>query len=64
MSLEKKVKVINEAKKHPGISVCTLGETFNCGKTKISDILDSILTLYETNASSNKKHCSYQSFLR
>ena len=58
LSLEVKVKVIKEAQKHPGISVRTLGETFNCGKTQISEILkkkDSIMALYESNASSSKK---------
>jgi len=65
LSLERKVEVIKEAKKHPGITVRTLAEKFDCGKTQISDILkskESILASYECNASTSKK-CRVSVFL-
>ena len=58
LSLEKKVEVIKKARNHPGITVCSLAELFNCGKTQISYILknkDSILASYESNASTSKQ---------
>ena len=60
LSLETKVKVINEAKSGSkfDVNVRSLAEKFGCGKTQISDILknkESILSAYESNASTCKK---------
>ncbi len=55
LTLEKKVEVIKKSKSDPSLSVRALGEIFGCGKTQISTILkskESIITLYESNASS------------
>ncbi len=55
LTLEKKVEVIKKSKSDPSLSVGALGEIFGCGKTQISTILKSkksIITLYESNASS------------
>ena len=57
LSLEKKVEVIKEAKNYPGMTLRSLAERFNCGKTQISYILkkkQSILASYESNASTSK----------
>ena len=58
LSLDKKVEVIKKAKNHPGMTVRSLAECFNCGKTQISYILknkESILVSYESNASISKQ---------
>lgn len=58
LSLETKVKVINQAKSDSQVTVRSLAETFGCGRTQISDILknkESILLAYESNASTCKK---------
>ena len=50
--------MIKKARNHPGITVRSLAELFNCGKTQISYILknkDSILASYESNASTSKQ---------
>ncbi len=64
LTLEKKVEVIKKSESDPSLSVRALGEIFGCGKTQISTILkskESIITLYESNASSllaRRKPCT------
>ena len=58
LSLEQKVEVIKTAGDLPGITLRSLAELFNCGKTQISCILknkDSILASFESNASPSKQ---------
>ncbi len=55
LTLEQKVKVIKKSESDPSLSISSLGEIFGCGKIQISIILkskESIITLYESNASS------------
>ena len=57
LSLEKKVEVIKHLQKNHGTSIRTLGEIFECGKTKIAYILKnkiSILSLYQANTSGSR----------
>lgn len=64
LSLQTKIEVIRKAKSDPKLSVRALSEHFGCGKTKISDILkakESILTLYESNASSSMSRTTAKS---
>jgi len=61
LTLEKKVKLIKHAEKHPGMGVRALGELFECGKTQVGVILKSketLLSMYESNASSSRVHTS------
>ena len=54
LTLQKKVEVIRTHEKNPRINVRELAERFECGKTQIAMIIkqkDSILSAYETNAS-------------
>lgn len=56
LSLETKIKVVNEAKSDARVR--SLAERFGCGRSQISDILknkESILLAYESNASTCKK---------
>ena len=58
LSLETKVRVINEDKSNSKVTLRSLAKKFDCGKTKISDVLnnkESILLAYESNASTCKK---------
>ena len=68
LTLKKKVDVIKTAEKNRGMSIRELGEQFDCGKTQIAKILkskESILSLYESNASGSRvlanKTCGRQS---
>ncbi|XP_065831030.1 tigger transposable element-derived protein 4-like [Oscarella lobularis] len=59
LSLKKKVEVIRTAEKDHSLTLRSLGEIFQWGKTQIAKILkkkDSILSLYEANASSSALH--------
>ena len=61
LTLEKKIELIKHAPKNPGVSVRALGELFSCGKTQVGRILkskESLLALYESNASASKVHTS------
>ena len=61
LTLNKKVELIKYAQKNPGVSVRALGEMFNCGKTQVGKILkskESLLTMYESNASGSRAHTS------
>ena len=61
LTLNKKVELIKYAQKNPGVSVRALGEMFNCGKTQVGKILkskESLLTMYESNASGSRVHTS------
>ena len=58
LSLEKKVEIISKSKTNPGIGVRVLADIFSCSKTQIAAILkqkESILSSYESNASTSKK---------
>ena len=59
LSLEKKIEVIKYARNHPGTSVRAIAEAIgSIGKTQVSEILkkkDTILSAYESNASTSKK---------
>ena len=62
LTLKKKVEVIKYAKQNPRVNIRDLGE---CGKTQIAMILknqDSLLSAYESNASSSKVHATIASF--
>ena len=64
LSLQKKFEVIQKSESSPGMSVIALSELFGCGKTQISAILkntDSIIALYESNASSSLMHTEIKS---
>ena len=61
LTLKKKVEVIKYAKQNPRVNIRDLGDTFQCGKTQIAMILkkqDSLLSVYESNASSSKVHAT------
>ena len=61
LTLNKKVELIKYAQKNPGVSVRTLGEMFDCGKTQVGKILknkESLLTMYESNALGSRVHTS------
>ena len=61
LTLEKKVELIKFFQKNPGTSVRSLGEQFGCGRTQVGKILksrESLLALYESNASSSRIHTS------
>ena len=61
LSLEKKRELIKTSQSHPSASVRSLGERFNCSKTQVAYILKnkaSILSMYETNQSGSRIHCS------
>ena len=61
LTLEKKVELIKFFQKNPGTSVRSLGEQFGCGRTQVGKILkrrESLLGLYESNASSSRIHTS------
>ena len=67
LTLKKKVDVIKMAEKNRGMSIREL-EHFDCGKTQIAKVLkskESILSLYESNASGSRllasKTCGRQS---
>ena len=58
-NLKQKVEVIKTVQKNPGMNSRTLGEMFDCGKTQIGKILkqkDSLLSMYESNASGSRVH--------
>lgn len=67
LTLKKKVEVIKVSEKNRGMSLRELGQQFDCGKTQIAKILktkESILSMYESNASSsrvltNGRQCVY-----
>ena len=57
LTLKKKVEVIKFSEKNRGMSIRELAQQFDCGKTQIASILKtkaSILSLYESNASSSR----------
>ena len=59
LTLEKKVQLIKHAQKNPRMSVRALGELFECGKTQVGLILkskESLLSMYESNASGSRVH--------
>lgn len=59
LTLKRKIEVINYSKKNPGINIRSLADIFQCGKTQIAQILktkDSLLSMYESNASSSGVH--------
>ena len=59
LTLAKKVELIRTAEKSPGISVRTLANLFQCGKTQVASVLKNkvaILSLYEANSSSSSCH--------
>ena len=63
LTLKKKVEVIKYAKQNPRINIRDLGDAFQCGKIQIAMILknqlqDSLLSAYESNASSSKVHAT------
>lgn len=61
LTLNKKVELIKYAQKNPGVSVRALGEMFDCGKTQVGKILkskESLLAMYESNASGSRVHTS------
>lgn len=61
LTLRKKVEVIKAFEKDPGTNHRTLAEIFKCGKTQIAQILKkkvSILSLYKSNQSANRKKMS------
>ena len=53
LTLQKKVELIKTADRYPGISMWSLAEQFECGKTQIAEILKkvSLLSMYEANIS-------------
>ena len=58
LPLAKKYEVIQVAQKNPSLSVRSLAERFDCGKTQVSRILKDKVTIiekYESNASSESK---------
>ena len=57
--LKQKVEVIKTVKMNPGMNSQTLGEMFNYEKTQIGKILkqkESLLSMYESNASGSRVH--------
>ena len=63
LTLAKKVELKCTAEKSPGISVRTLANLFQCGKTEVASVLkneQSILSLYEANALSSSCHARKQ----
>ena len=57
-NLKQKVEAIKTVQKNPGINSRTLGKMFECGKTQIGKILkqkDSLLSMYESNASGSSR---------
>ena len=61
LTLNKKVELIKYTQKNPGVSVRALGEMFDCAKTQVGKILkskESLLTMYESNASGSRVHNS------
>ena len=61
LTLNKKVELIKYAQKNPGVSVRALGEMYDCGKTQVGKILkskESLLTMYESNASGSRVYTS------
>lgn len=59
LTLKRKIEVIKYAKKNPGINIRSLAEIFECGKTQISKIIknkESLLSMYESNASGSRIH--------
>lgn len=61
LTLQKRVEVIKEFGKNPGMNHRVLAEMFNCGKTQIGQILkqkESILSLYQSNRSAKRKKMS------
>ena len=61
LALDKKVELIKYAQKNPRVGARALGEMFDCGKTQVGRILkskESLLTMYESNASGSRVHTS------
>ena len=58
--MNKKVELIKYAQKNPGVSVRALGEMFDCGAQvgKILKSKESLLTMYESNASESRVECT------
>ena len=59
--MNKKVELIKYPQSNTGLSVRALGEMFDCGKTQVGKILknkESLLTMYESNASESRVHTS------
>ena len=59
LSLGDKVKLIDYAKKNPGVGTRRIAEIFKCGRTQVQAILkakESIIADFETNASASRKH--------
>ena len=59
LTLDKKVELIKYTQINSRVSARALGEVFDCGKTQVGKILknkDSLLTMYESNASGNRVH--------
>ena len=60
LTLQKKYELVKKAKSDPSLGIRKLAEIFDCGKTQVSTIIqnkDTIIELYESNASS-KRHRS------
>ena len=61
LPLKKKVEVIKTFEKNNGMTLRSLAQQFECGRTQIAHILknkESIMALYQSNASGSKIHSS------
>ena len=59
LSLKKKVEMINYSKTNPVVNIRSLADRVECGKTQVAQILknqDTLLPMYESNASGSKIH--------
>ena len=58
LSLDDKVKLIDYAKKNPGVGTRRIAEIFKCGQMQVQAILkvnESIIAHFETNAPASRK---------
>ena len=60
LTLENKVKIISYAEENPKVGIRAIAETYGIGKTQVSNILRSKVSIkaaYESNLSTHKKYC-------